>query len=348
MNDSLIFQDSPDLVNPHILIGYRGWLNAGEMVTGCIDFLRLKLHARKFASIDSRPFYIWQFPGFDSAQAMRPNAVVEGGLIKSLDEPANEFFLWKSGAGHDLILFTGFEPNIAWSEYTAAILSVAKRYKACRIYILGGVIDQVPHTWEINVYAVLSRPEMKSEFQSFPLLNCKGPNSFSTLFVNHAGREGIEAASIVARVPPYIHTFNVKIGHEFLKKVFALTSLNIDLSDLRKSGDAVNKMMENDSRQNMDDLAQLRQLEQMYNASLLQGYGNHPEVNIDELIQEPQSMKKDGQKPHGGSQVARSQTPKQVLDLEIYILSILLRCEDHLFNVSNPRSLRFEHNFQSR
>lgn len=298
MNDSLIFQETPDLVNPYIFIGYRGWLNAGEMATGSIDFLRLKLHARKFASIDSRPFYIWQVPGFDSAQVMRPNAIVEGGLIKSLEEPANEFYFWKSGAEHDLILFTGFEPNVAWPEYTAAILSVAKRYQACRIYVLGGVFDQVPHTREINVYAVLSRPEMKSEFQSLPLLNYKGPSSFSTLFVHHAGREGIEAASIVARVPPYIHTFNAKIGYDFLKKVFALTSLNIDLSDLRKSGDAVNKLMENDFRQNMDALAQLRQLEQMYDASLLQEYGDHPEVKIDELMQEMQSMKKDGQKPH--------------------------------------------------
>ncbi|MCE5211672.1 MAG: PAC2 family protein [Deltaproteobacteria bacterium] len=298
MNESLIFQETPDLVNPYILIGYRGWLNAGEIATGSIDFLRRKLNARKFASIDPRHFYVWQLPGFDPAQVMRPNAIVEGGLIKSLVEPANEFFFWKSGAENDLILFTGFEPNVAWPEYTSAVLSIAKRYKACRIYILGGVFDQVPHTREINIYAVLSRPEMKSEFQSFPLLNYTGPCSFSTLLVHHAGREGIEAASIVARVPPYIETFNAKISYDFLKKVFALTSLNIDLSDLKKSGDAVNKLMENDFRQNMDALAQLRQLEQMYDASLLQGYGDNQEVKIDELMREMQSEKKNGQKPH--------------------------------------------------
>ena len=116
MNDSLIIQETPDLNHPYILIGYRGWLNAGEMATGCIDYLCRKLDARKFASIDSRHFYIWQVPGFDSAQVMRPSAVVEGGLIKSLEEPANDFFYWKSGGANDLILFTGFEPNVAWPE----------------------------------------------------------------------------------------------------------------------------------------------------------------------------------------------------------------------------------------
>jgi len=298
MNDNLIFQETPDLINPYILIGYRGWLNAGEMATGSIDYLRRKLDARKFASIDIRNFYIWQVPGFDPAQVMRPHAVVERGLIKSLNEPANEFYFWKSGKENDLILFSGFEPNVAWPEFTSAVLNIAKRYQACRIYVLGGVFDQVPHTRETIVYAVLSRPEMKHEFQSFPLLNYTGPCSFSTLLVNHAGREGIEAASIVARVPPYIETFNAKIGCEYLKKVLSRTSLNIDLSDLKKSGDAVNKMMENDFRQNLEALVQLRQLEQMYDESLMQGYGENPEVYIDELMQAMHEMKKDIPKKH--------------------------------------------------
>lgn len=298
MNDSLIFQETPDLLHPYILIGLRGWLNAGEMATGSIDFLRLKLNARKFASIDSRHFYIWQVPGFDPAQVMRPNAVVEDGLVKSLDEPANEFFFWKSGGGNDLILLTGFEPNVAWPEYTLAIMSIARRYKACRIYILGGVFDQVPHTRETTVYALLSRQEMKKELKSLPLMNYAGPSSFSTLLVHHAGREGIDAVSITARVPPYIHTFNAKVGYDFLKKVFAHTSLNIDLSDLKKSGEAVNKLMENDFRQNMNALAQLRELERMYDEALLQGCNDNPEVNIDELTQEMQSVKKDGRKVH--------------------------------------------------
>lgn len=51
-------------------------------------------------------------------------------------------------------------------------------------------------------------------------------------------------------------------------------------------------------RQNMNAVAQLRQLEQMYDASLLQGYGDNQEVNIDELMHDLQSMKKDGPKRH--------------------------------------------------
>lgn len=102
---------------------------------------------------------------------------------------------------------------------------------------------------------------MKHEFQSFPLLNYTGPCSFSTLLVNHAGKENIEAASIVARVPQYIETFNEKIACELLEKVFSHTSLHIDLSDLKKTGDAVNEIMDKDFLHNKTALAQLRKLE---------------------------------------------------------------------------------------
>ncbi|HPD58252.1 MAG TPA: PAC2 family protein [Smithellaceae bacterium] len=298
MNDSLIFQDKPDLVNPYLLIGLNGWLNAGEVATGCIDFLRRNLNAQKFAHIDSLPFHVWQVPGFDLAQAMRPHAVIEEGVVKSLAEPASEFFYWKSGAEHDLILYTGFEPNLRWPEYASAILSIAKHYRAPRIYSLGGVYDQVPHTRETSVFAVLSRPEMKSEFKSFPLLNYAGPCSFSTMLLSQAGKEGIEAAGITARVPPYIQVFNAKACYDLLKKVFALTPLNIDLSDLKKSGDNLVEMMNKSFSQNDIALKQLQKLEEMYDAALLQEYGQAPGLNIDELMQEMLNMKKDDKKLH--------------------------------------------------
>ncbi len=298
MNESIIFQDKPDLVNPYLLIGLNGWLNAGEVSTGCIDFLRRKLNAQKFAHIDARHFHIWQVPGFEPLQTLRPQAIIEEGVVKSLAEPASEFFYWKSGAEHDLILFTGFEPNLRWPEYASAILNIAKHYHVPRIYSLGGVYDQVPHTRETQVFAVLSSPALKGEFTSFPFLNYTGPCSFSTMLLNQAGREGIEAAGITARVPPYIQIFNAKACYDLLKKVFALTSLNIDLSDLKKSGDNLVEMMDKSFSQNETALKQLRKLEEMYDAALLQEYGHAPGMDIDELMQEMLNMKKDGQKLH--------------------------------------------------
>ena len=298
MKESLIIQDTPDLVNPYMLIGLGGWLNAGEIATGCIDFLRRKLNARKFAFIDPRPYHIWQVPGYDPTQIMRPHTVIEEGVIKSLAEPSNDFFFWQSGDKHDLILFTGSEPNLKWPEYSSAILSIARRYGVARIYSLGGVFDQVPHTREARVFTVLSRPELKKEFKAFPLLSYSGPCSFSTMLLNQAGQEGIEAAGIIARIPPYIQNFNARAAYDLLKKVIALTTLDIDLGDLRQSGQNLVEMMNDVFSQNETAMEHLRKMEELFDAAVLQEVGYTPGLYSDEMMQEMMNMKKDGRKPH--------------------------------------------------
>ena len=114
MADRLIIQDKPELIAPYIMVGLKGWLNAGEVSTGSIDYLRRKLGARPFASIEPTGFYIYQIPSSTAEQTMRPLVKIKEGLVKKLDLPRNEFFFWKSGAAHDLILFLGVEPNLDW------------------------------------------------------------------------------------------------------------------------------------------------------------------------------------------------------------------------------------------
>ncbi len=58
MAGRLIMQEPPQLIAPYIMVGMNGWLNAGEVSTGSIDYLRRKLDARRFASIETQGFYI--------------------------------------------------------------------------------------------------------------------------------------------------------------------------------------------------------------------------------------------------------------------------------------------------
>ena len=56
MAGRLIIQEPPQLIAPYILVGMNGWLNAGEISTGSIDYLRRELSARKFAYIETQGF----------------------------------------------------------------------------------------------------------------------------------------------------------------------------------------------------------------------------------------------------------------------------------------------------
>jgi len=155
--------EQPQLIAPYIMIGLNGWLNASEISAGSIDYLRRKLGARKFAHIESKGFYIYQIPSVSPELTMRPHAQIEDGQVVKLDLPQNDFFFWQSGADHDLILFLGVEPNLDWQEYCQIILDMARQFHAPRIYFLGAVFDQVPHTRTTRIRASVSHPRLKDE-----------------------------------------------------------------------------------------------------------------------------------------------------------------------------------------
>ncbi len=299
MDDCLIFHDQPDIVSPYILIGFSGWLNAGEVATGSVDYLRRRLNAHKFAHIEPRGFYIYQVPTMGPEPSLRPHAKIEEGLIRQLDLPKNEFFFWKSGGEHDLILFSGVEPNLEWPVFVRAILEMAERFQSARIYSLGGVFDQVPHTRETRLFSVLSHSQLKDEIAKISaFLTYEGPCSFSTTLLSQAGREGFEAAGITARVPPYIQNYNPKACYDLLRKIFTLSPLDIDLSDLKKSGESMVDMMDKAFGQNEDALEQLKKLEEFYDAAAMQEFSRAPGQDYDKLLEEMLNMKREGRKPH--------------------------------------------------
>ncbi len=299
MADRLIIQDKPELVDPCILVGLKGWLNAGEVSTGSIDYLRLKLGARPFASIEPSGFYVYQIPSSAAEQTMRPLVKIKEGLVKRLDLPRNEFFFWKSGAASDLILFQGVEPNLDWPAYAQAIVDVARQFQAPRIYSLGGIFDQVPHTRQTRIMATVSHPRLKDELKTFArFTDYEGPSSFNTILLSVAREQGIEMAGISARTPLYIQDLNAKACYDLLKNVLTLAGLGIDLSDLRVAGEALVEMMDGAFRQNATALEQLKKLEEQFDAAMGEEPLQGPGEDYDKLLEEMRKLKREGRKPH--------------------------------------------------
>lgn len=299
MAGRLIIQDKPELIAPCILVGLKGWLNAGEVSTGSIDYLRRKLGARQFASIEPTGFYVYQIPSSTAEQTMRPLVQIKEGLVRNLDLPHNEFYYWKSGAGRDLILFLGVEPNLDWPAYARAIVEVARQFQAPRIYCLGGIFDQVPHTRHTRIMSTVSHPRLKDELKTFSrFTEYEGPSSFNTMLISVAREQGIEMAGISARTPLYIQDLNTKACYDLLKNVITLAGLDIDLSELRVAGEALVEMMDRAFSQNATAQEQLKKLEEQFDAAVGEEPLQVPGEDYDKLLAEMRKLKREGRKPH--------------------------------------------------
>lgn len=299
MDNSLKMLERPQLTAPYILVGLNGWLNAGEVSTGSIDYLQRTLGARKFAYVNTQGFYIYQIPSSNPELTMRPKAQISEGLVKKLDSPKNEIFFWKSGADHDLILFLGSEPNLNWPEFGQVILDLARQFQAPRIYCLGGFFDQVPHTRETRLHVTVSHQRMKSEFKTFAYFgDYAGPCSFTTMLIALGYEQGIEVAGISARAPIYIHDLNSKACYDLLKNIQTKTGLRIDLSDLRQAGDELVEMMDRTFSENSTALEQLKKMEELYDGVFMQEPPPASDEGYDKLMEEVHKMKREGRKPH--------------------------------------------------
>ena len=299
MADRLIMQETPQLIAPYILIGMKGWLNAGEISTGSIDYLRRKLDADKFAHIETQGFYLYQVPSMSPELTMRPHAQIKDGLVMKLDVPQNDFFFWKSGSDHDLILFQGVEPNLGWPEYCQIILDVARQFHAPRIYFLGAVFDQVPHTRETRIFASASHPGLKDELKTFAqFTNYEGPCSFNTMLLALGNKQEIEVAGISARTPQYIQDFNSKVCYDLLKHILTMSDLRIDLSDLRQSGENMLERMDSAFSENSKALAQLKKMEELFDAKLGETPFQGSDEDYDKLVEEMRKLKREGRKLH--------------------------------------------------
>ncbi len=299
MADRLIIRHKPELIAPCILVGLKGWLNAGEVSTGSIDYLRRKLDARPFASIEPTGFYIYQVPSSTAEQTMRPLVKIKEGLVREIDLPRNEFYFWKSGAARDLVLFRGVEPNLDWPAYAQAIVDVARQFKAPRIYCLGGIFDQVPHTRQTRIMATVSHPRLKDELKTFArFTDYEGPSSFNTMLISAAREQGIEMAGISARTPLYIQDLNTKACYDLLKNVNRLAGLDIDLSDLRVAGETLVEMMDRAFSENATAQEQLKKLEEQFDATVGEEPLQVPGEDYDKLLAEMRKLKREGRKPH--------------------------------------------------
>ncbi len=235
--NNLEYTEKPTLKRPYLICGFRGWVDGGEAATGSIQYLTEKLNAKKFAEIPIEEFRVFQMPG---EEFLRPEVKIEDGILKEHRMSKSEFTYSKnSGNKNDLIFFSGIEPNIYWSKYATNFLSIIKEFSVKRVYLLGGVMGQVPYTKEPNVSCVCSPPAILVEMKKYNVQfgSYEGPGSFGTTLIYECQKNNIQVVSFMA-VAPYYPEHNISISRSpgsiraIVKRLNRLLDLDLDLSDL--------------------------------------------------------------------------------------------------------------------
>ncbi len=109
---ALRWEARPQLRDPVLVAGFTGWNDAGDAASDAVAWLASHFDARPFASIDPDEHYDFQ--------ANRPTVELLDGVTREIKWPTLEFSAAPAnGAGPDLVLLTGPEPNLRWRAHSA-------------------------------------------------------------------------------------------------------------------------------------------------------------------------------------------------------------------------------------
>lgn len=235
--------DIPSLNSPVLIVGFAGWPNAADVSTGAINHLIKALKAKNFARILPGPFYDFT--------SNRPVVVIDEGKIKGVQFASNDFYYWKKeGSPYDLIIFHGQEPNLRWNLYVDSILDVAALFDVKSIYTIGGTFDNIPHTVEPRVSALITDERLRERLlpHGIAFSNYSGPVSIHSILLSKAKERGLECISLWGHAPYYVQVHNTKVSYTILSKMERILGIDLQLFSLKESSDyleeQVNKAIE--------------------------------------------------------------------------------------------------------
>ena len=272
---NLIFLEYPELRKPKVVAGFSGWANAGEVSSGTVAYLKSKLNATKYAEFDPEPFY-----DFTST---RPHGVITDGVIKSLKFVSNEFFYWQNVRGdHDLILFLGTEPQLMWRQFSEDFFSAFQDSDPDELILLGSFYASTPHTRDSIVSAAVNDSGMRDTLAEFDLqfTDYEGPTSIHAVLEHACVELGLPSISLWTGTPHYLPTANPKAWRAVLDKLLPILGIDLDLRDLHRRGDRLDKQVEQALSQNPKLQRYVRQLE-----SAIEVKEDNDPLRSDEIIQ---------------------------------------------------------------
>ena len=244
----------------YLLIGFSEWPDAGRVASLTVEYFARSLNAEKILDLDCLMMH--------DLTINRPFVEIREALIERLHIPSATFYYWMNlGQNISLVIFSGLEPGFLWKEFSDLILRFCNLLFAKRIYLVGGVLDQVPHTRRTKISAVVNMEHLRAEMKlsGLDLTEYSGPASIHSYLMLRAREAGVEAVGLWAHTPAYMQHPNAIAAYHLAMKLTELMRITVDLSELKMMADSLKQVMSRAMEENADLRRIVEEIERMYN-----------------------------------------------------------------------------------
>ena len=218
----------PKLRRPVLLAAFRGWNDGGQGASLGGGYLAKQWSAARFAEIDSE--------GFFDFQATRPHVSLVEGLTRRIEWPDNAFFHAEMpGAGRDIVILLGIEPNLRWRGFSSLVVGLAQDLGVELVVTLGSLLADVPHTRPAPVTAAASDEALVQEMGLEPS-RYEGPTGIVGVMLDACREAGIPSVSLWAAVPHYVSLApSPRAALALCRRFGELVGVDVDVTELEQA-----------------------------------------------------------------------------------------------------------------
>jgi proteasome assembly chaperone (PAC2) family protein len=253
---SVRWEHRPQLRQPILIAAFEGWSDASEAASMAARYLSESWPVRRFATLDCEEFFDFT--------ATRPQVrLADGGTTRRIDWPETLLLAGPiPGAGRDVIILRGVEPQLKWRTYCDAVLGIARNLGAQMVLTLGSLLADVPHTRPVPVVGTAYEPSLAARF-GLDISRYEGETGIVGVLHDACTRAGLPSVGLWASVPHYVHQVtSPKAALALVERAAGLVGTRLDPVELRSASEVyvrqVNERVEDDE----DAVAYVAQLEE--------------------------------------------------------------------------------------
>lgn len=216
--------DLRGLNEPLAVIAFQGWNDAGNAASDTVQRLAEITDAKLGYEIDGDDFYDFQ--------VNRPEVRLDDDGVRRLTWPVTQVKAGRLSDGRDVVLIDGYEPNMRWRQFCTLITSALESAGVRRVYLLGALLADTPHTRPIPVSQTANDPET-AERLGLEMSTYEGPTGIVGVLGDALTRAGTEVVTLWAAVPHYVsRTPCPKATLALLSKLESTLDVPLDHGDL--------------------------------------------------------------------------------------------------------------------
>lgn len=142
----------PELESPVLVVSLAGFIDAGGAAELAVDHLLQQVVTTPIARFDTDDLI--------DRRARRPVMHLVDGVNTGIDTTELDVLAAQDGAGNDLLLLSGPEPDYRWRRFAAAVVDLAVELDVRMVCGLGAYPAPAPHTRSARVVSTATSQDL--------------------------------------------------------------------------------------------------------------------------------------------------------------------------------------------